>query len=45
MGIIKVKGIILSENNMNDFDRMVTILTPMEKLGVLQKGLEDQKAF
>ena len=28
MGIIKLKGIIIAENNMNDYDKMVTILTP-----------------
>lgn len=33
MGIIKTKGIILSESNMNDFDKMVTILTPNGKIG------------
>lgn len=35
MGIIKTKGIIISENNTGDFDKMLTILTPRtaEKLG------------
>lgn len=28
MGIIKTKGIIISENNTGDFDKMLTILTP-----------------
>lgn len=28
MGIIKTKGIIISENNMGDFDKMLTMLTP-----------------
>ncbi len=28
MGILKLKGIVISENNMNDYDKMVTILTP-----------------
>ena len=28
MGILKVKGIVIAENNMNDYDKMVTILTP-----------------
>ena len=28
MGILKTKGIIISENNMSDYDKMVTILTP-----------------
>lgn len=35
MGIVKTKGIIISENNTGDFDKMLTILTPRfaEKLG------------
>lgn len=28
MKIFKTKGIIIAENNMADFDKMVTILTP-----------------
>lgn len=28
MGLIKTKGIILSESNMGDFDKMLTMLTP-----------------
>lgn len=28
MGILKVKGIVISENNLSDYDKMVTILTP-----------------
>lgn len=28
MGILKVKGIVIAENNMSDYDKMVTILTP-----------------
>ena len=28
MATIKVKGIVLSENNMGDYDKMLTILTP-----------------
>lgn len=28
MGIVKTKGIILSESNTGDFDKMLTILTP-----------------
>lgn len=45
MGIIKVKGIILSENNMNDFDRMVTILTPNGKIGCSAKGARRPKSL
>ncbi len=28
MGILKVKGIVIAEHNMGDYDKMVTILTP-----------------
>lgn len=28
MGIIKTNGIIILESNMDDFDKMLTILTP-----------------
>lgn len=28
MGIIKTKGIIISENNTGDTDKMLTMLTP-----------------
>lgn len=39
MGIIKTKGIIIAENNMNDFDKMLTILTPgMGKISCAAKG-------
>lgn len=33
MGTMKIKGIIISENNMGDFDKMITILTPNGKIG------------
>ena len=38
MGIIKTKGIIIAENNMSDFDKMVTILTPSGKIGCAEKA-------
>lgn len=38
MGTIKTKGIILLENNMGDFDKMVTLLTPSGKIGCAAKG-------
>lgn len=38
MGTIKTKGIILSENNMGDFDKMVTLLTPSGKIGCAARG-------
>jgi len=45
MGIIKTKGIILSENNMSDFDKMVTILTPNGKIGCAAKGARKPKSL
>lgn len=38
MGSLKTKGIILLENNMGDFDKMVTLLTPSGKIGCAAKG-------
>lgn len=45
MGIIKTKGIILSENKMGDFDKMVTILTPNGKIGCAAKGARRPKSL
>ena len=28
MSVVKMKGIIIAENNMGDFDKMLTMLTP-----------------
>lgn len=28
MSIVKMKGIIIAESNMGDFDKMLTMLTP-----------------
>lgn len=39
MGIIKTKGIIISENNFGDFDKMLTMLTPgIGKISCIAKG-------
>ena len=39
MSIVKMKGIIIAENNMNDFDKMLTMLTPgVRKNIVCRKG-------
>ncbi|MCI8486452.1 MAG: hypothetical protein HFJ20_05080 [Clostridia bacterium] len=43
MGIIKTKGIIISENNMSDFDKMVTLLTPTGKIGCFAKRCKKTK--
>ncbi|MGN1299389.1 MAG: DNA repair protein RecO [Candidatus Scatovivens sp.] len=45
MGQIKVKGIVISENNMNDFDKMITILTPNGKIGCSAKGARRTKSL
>lgn len=44
MGILKSKGIIIAENNMNDYDKMVTILTPNGKIGCAAKGARRNKS-
>lgn len=44
MGTIKTKGIIIAENNMGDFDKMVTILTPNGKIGCSAKGARRPKS-
>lgn len=44
-GNIKNEGIILSESNMNDFDKMVTILTPNGKIGCAAKGARRPKSL
>lgn len=39
MATIKLKGVVLSESNMGDFDKMVTILTPnLGKISCVAKG-------
>lgn len=46
MGIIKTKGIILAENNLGDYDKMVTILTPdCGKIGCCAKGSRRPKSL
>ena len=44
MGILKLKGIVISEHNMGDFDKMVTILTPNGKIGCAAKGSRRPKS-
>lgn len=43
MGTIKTKGIVISESNMGDFDKMLTILTPNGKIGCIAKGARRTK--
>ena len=46
MATTKVKGIILSENNMGDYDKMLTILTPnFGKISCAAKGARRLKCF
>ena len=45
MGLLKTKGIIISENKMADFDKMVTILTPNGKIGCAAKGARKPKSL
>lgn len=45
MGILKTKGIIIAESNMNDFDKMLTILTPNGKIGCAAKGARRPKSM
>lgn len=46
MGQIKVNGIIIAENNMGDFDKMLTILTPnLGKIGCSAKGARRPKSL
>ncbi len=45
MGIIKTKGIVISENKMGDYDKMVTILTPSGKIGCAAKGARRPKSL
>lgn len=45
MGIIKTKGIVISESNMGDFDKMLTILTPGNgKISCSAKGARKQNS-
>lgn len=46
MGIIKTKGIILAENNMGDYDKMLTLLTPgLGKISCAAKGARRPKSL
>ena len=45
MGIIKTKGIVILESNMNDYDKMVTVLTPdVGKIGCAARGSRRPKS-
>ena len=43
---VKVSGIVISENNMGDFDKMLTILTPnLGKIGCSARGARRPKSL
>ena len=45
MGIVKTNGIIISESNMGDFDKMLTMLTPGQgKISCVAKGARRPKS-
>lgn len=45
MGTIKTKGIIIAENNVGDFDKMLTMLTPgLGKISCIAKGARRPKS-
>ena len=45
MGIVKMNGIIISESNMGDFDKMLTMLTPgVGKISCAAKGARRPKS-
>ena len=45
MGLIKTKGMVIAENSMGDFDKMVTILTPTGKIGCAAKNARKPKSM
>ena len=45
MGTIKMSGIIISENNLGDYDKMLTMLTPgVGKISCVAKGARRQRS-
>ena len=45
MSIVKMKGIVIAENNMGDFDKMLTMLTPgCGKISCVAKGARRPKS-
>ena len=46
MGTIKTKGIVLMENNLGDYDKMITILSPgLGKIRCAAKGARRPKSL
>lgn len=44
MGNVKIKGVVIAENNMGDFDKMITLLTPNGKIGCSARGSRRPKS-
>lgn len=45
MGTVKMNGIIISENNLGDYDKMLTMLTPgLGKISCVAKGARRQRS-
>ena len=44
MGQFKTKGLIIAENNMKDYDKMITLLTPNGKIGCAAKNARKPKS-
>lgn len=42
---VKLSGVILVENNMGDFDKMLTMLTPNGKIGCSARGARRPKSL
>lgn len=46
MKTVKTKGIIIAENNMDDFDKMLTMITPgLGKIACAAKGARRPKSL
>ena len=46
MGTVKTKGIVLMENNLGDYDKMITILTPgLGQIRCAAKGARRPKSL
>lgn len=46
MSNVKINGIVIAENNMGDYDKMLTILTPnYGKISCVAKEHEDHKVL
>ena len=44
MSTIKINGIVIAENNLKDFDKMITLLTPNGQIGCSARGARRSKS-